>query len=105
MKWTIEVNGTERKYKNISFERKLDMVSPTKFDATIQYYNDINFMDTVQIKRDGYTEWKGYVESVEVTWDSNGRYLNLKGRDVSVILWKKYIEDFSNMTEKTYGFF
>jgi hypothetical protein len=103
--WTIEIGGTARQYKRIRFDRKLKMDSPTSFTASIKYYNNISYFDTVTIKRDGTTEWMGYVETIETTWDSDGRYLKISGRDASVILWKKYTENFSNSADKTLGFF
>ena len=109
--WTIEINGYSRKYSKISFERKLDMNSPTKFKAKIAYPTEltgdpaIRFMNTVTFKRNGTVEWSGYVEDMSNDWDKDGRFLNLQGRDASFILWKKYLEDFSNYVEKTAGFF
>jgi len=103
--WTIEVGGTARPYKSIDFERRLKRKSPTKFRALIQYYSGIDYFDLVQIKRDGTVEWKGFVETIKIEWDEDGRYLNINGRDTTVILWKKYIENFSNMHEDTAGFF
>jgi len=112
--WTIEVGGTSRKYRTINFERKLittDSNSPTEFSARVEYSSDIDFMNRVEIKRydsasDSTTiEWTGYVERRKILWDSGGRFLELGGRDASLILWKKYIEDFSNFTAGTAGFF
>lgn len=103
--WTISVGGTIRKFKTLKFERKLDMNSPTKFEAKIDYSSDIDFMDIVLMKRNGTVEWKGYVEDMITEWDKDGRYLTLKGRDASFIIWKKYLEDFGNYAEKTAGFF
>ncbi len=104
-KWTIEVGGIERKYTKISYEKKLDMNSPTKFKAVIENTLDIKFMDTVVFKRNGIALWKGYVEDKDVEWDKNGNFLNLSGRDAAFIIWKKYLEDFSNYAQKTAGFF
>lgn len=101
--WTIEINGISRKFKDIQFDRKLDMNSPTDFTAKIEFSTDIHFFDTVVIKRDGVAEWKGYIEGIDISWDNAGdnagRYLNLKGRDASVLLWKKYVDNFGSYTE------
>ena len=103
--WTIEVGGVARKYKNIKFERKLDRKSPTKFSATVEYASNISYFDLVKIKRDGTVEWKGFVEEIDIDWDKEGRYLYISGRDTTIILWKKYIENFSSMHKDTGGFF
>lgn len=103
--WTIFINGISRKYKTIGLDRKLDMNSPTEFRAKIESSSDIKFMDRVEIKRDNVNEWVGYIEEAETVWESDGVYLNVSGRDNSLILWKKYTEDFSNFVEKTQGFF
>ncbi len=103
--WTIEVGGASRKYKTMKFERKLDMNSPTKFTAKVEYSADIDFMNRVVIRRNGTAEWIGYVEGIKSEWDGTTRFLNLAGRDSAFIIWKKYVEDFGNYTEKTAGFF
>ena len=107
--WTIEVGGVSRKFQTLKFGRKLDMNSPASFEAKIDYSSSIDFMDVVVIKRNDVAEWKGYVEDKTVEWGGTTskveRYLTLKGRDAAFIIWKKYIEDFSNYAEKTAGFF
>jgi hypothetical protein len=103
--WTIEVGGSSRKYKKIDFERKLDNKTPSKFTATVEFNSGIDYWDLVEIKRDGTTEWKGFVEDKDEAWDSNNHLLNIGGRDTTVILWKKWSESFVDMHEATKGFF
>jgi len=103
--WTISVGGTDRKYKKIDLDRKVRMDSPPEFTATIEYGDDVNFNDEVLIKRDDKTEWKGFIEDMEIDWDENGRYLNIGGRDISLLIWRKYVENFTNMIKGTGGFF
>jgi len=106
--WTIEIGGIARKYKIISdFERRLKNDTPSSFHALIEYdsANPIDFFDLVEIKRDGTTEWKGFIETIDIVWDEGGRYYDVSGRDNSLILWKKFNENFSNMQEGTEGFF
>jgi len=103
--WQIFVGGVARNYRRGKFERKLETNSPAKFEATIQYNASIDYWDLVEFKRDGTTEYKGFVEILDIRWDENGRYLYISGRDTKVILWKKYSDNFSNMHEDTKGFF
>lgn len=105
--WTIEVGGVSRPYKTFNFARKVKMDAPTEFTATVKYDsgNPVDFFDLVNIKRNGTVEWKGFVESIETSWDEQARYWIIGGRDITVILWKKYSEDFSNFHEGTEGFF
>lgn len=104
--WTIEVGGSSRKYSNMNFERKLDRKTPTTFKAKIEYASPaVAFFDLVEIKRNGTTEWKGYVEAIEVEWDDSGRWYNVSGRDTTVILWKKYGEEFQQYADGIEGFF
>lgn len=103
--WQIFVGGVARNYRRGKFERRLETTKPTKFDATIQYNASIDYWDLVEFKRDGTTEYKGFVEILDIRWDENGRYLYIAGRDTKVILWKKYSDNFSNMHEDTKGFF
>src|SRR4030042_4874623 len=103
--WTIKIGGASRTYKKITLNRKIDKASPTKFSATVKYYSGLSFFDLVEIKRNGTTEWKGFVEEIDVEWDDEGKYYSLSGRDITLILWKKYAENYSNMHENTAGFF
>jgi len=103
--WTIEIGGTSRNYRDINIARKLGRESATEFSATIEYYASINYFDLVEIKRDGTAEWKGYIEDIDIKWDKNGRFLRVYGRDTTLILWKKWGENFSNLHEGTLGFF
>ena len=103
--WEIYIANSSKKYKTINFNRALETDSPQTFSAKVAYDETINFWDLVEIKRDGTTEFKGYVESIEIDWGSQDRYLNISGRDVSVILWRKYGEGFTDMDEDLGGFF
>lgn len=106
--YTIEVDGISRKYINIpKFEQKLKNNSPTYFSCKVEYdtENLIDFWDLVEIKKNGVAVWKGYVETIDISWDEDGIYYNLSGRDTNVILWKKFNENFTNMHEGTNGFF
>ena len=112
VQWRIVVDSVTRPHKTINFDRKLKLESPTEFTATVKYdaENPIDFFDAVIIQRNysgaGWvTEWKGFIESIELAWSEDGRVWNIGGRDINVILWKKYSEDFSNMQEGTLGFF
>lgn len=103
--WTIEINGVSQNWKHLNFNRKLILNTPTNFSATIEYDSTIHFMDVVEIKRDGVTEWKGYIEKLQAYWDDTGQYYNISGRDATMILWKKYSDDFTNFAQKTAGMF
>lgn len=103
--WTISVGGIDRKYKQIDLNRKVRMDSPPEFAAIIEYADNVDFNDEVLIKRDGLIEWKGLIEDIEIDWDDIGRYLNIGGRDISLLIWRKYVENFANMIEGTGGFF
>lgn len=104
--WTIEVGGTSRKYKNAKFERALKKDMPTSFEAQIQYASPaVDFFDLVEIKRNGTTEWKGFIETISIIWSEDGRYYNVAGRSTSLILWKKFNEEFTSYAEGIEGFF
>lgn len=103
--WTIEVGGTSRNYIDTDFERRLERTRPIYFSAIIKYASDIDYFDLVEIKRDGTVEWKGFIEDYNLNWDENGLYLDIKGRNTSILLWKKWSESFSNLHDDTKGFF
>lgn len=103
--WTIEINGVSKEYKELSFNRKLVLNNSTEFSAKIKYSSGIHFMDVVVLKRDGTAEWKGYIEKLNPYWDASGHYYNISGRDATMILWKKYNDDYTNFAQKTAGMF
>lgn len=104
--YTLEIGGVERAYLTFNYEDKLDKATPSRFDATIKYYADIEYFDLVEIKCNGTTEWKGFLEDLEIDWKgSGGRKIFVGGRDNSIIVWKKWCENFSNFHEGTSGFF
>lgn len=100
--WTIEIGGTSRSYRKITFKRSLDS-APTNFDATIEYSDDIDYWDIVEIINGTTTEWYGYIEKKNTKWDENGRYMVVGGRCRKAILWKKWNERFSDT--RINGFF
>src|SRR3990170_1106421 len=106
--YTVEIGGISRKYKKIpQYERQLKTNTVTSITLTVEYdtENPINFWDAIEIKKNGVSEWKGFVEGKNITCDKDGIYYEITGRDNSVILWKKFNENFSNMHEGTNGFF
>lgn len=103
--WKIFINDVEQKYLSLNFERKLMINTPTEFEATIMYSNNIHIMDIVKITRNDIVEWKGYIEELNPKWDEDKHVLNISGRDATFILWKKWSDDFCNFAEKTSGFF
>jgi len=105
--WTIEVDALGRRWKELNLNRQLNNDAPTSFDAQVEYdaENPVEFFDSVNIKKNGSSEWRGFIEHIEVIWAEDGRYYNISGRDVTVILWKKQTDNFVNMQENTQGFF
>lgn len=110
--WTVYVKhqkdsswGIARKWKTFDINKKVRMDSPTEFTATIEYDSAVIFNDLIKFERDGTIEWEGFTEDIEIAWDENGRYLNLAGRDLTLILWRKYVENFNNAISDTLGFF
>src|SRR3972149_2925676 len=103
--YTLEIGGVARKFVDLNYETKLVNKSPTKITAKIEYAADIDYFDLIEIKSDGTTEWKGFLEDKDIDWSSGGRYLDIGGRDTSVIEWKKWCENFINMHPDTGGFF
>ena len=104
----MEIGGISRKYNKIpQYERQLKTDNPTTISLTVEYDDDnlIDFWDVIEIKKNGVSEWKGFVEGIKITWDEDGIYYALTGRDSSLILWKKFNENFVNMHEGTNGFF
>jgi len=100
--WTIEVNSVTRKWKRIEYSMSLNS-DPTEFSAIIEYSSNISYFQYVEIKNNGTVEFAGYVESIIPSWDKSGRILEISGRYISVILWKKFTERFSD--SRLDGFF
>jgi len=110
--WTVFIKhqsdsswGIARKWKTFEINKKVRMDSPPEFTATVEYDSAVNFNDLIKFERDSTIEWEGFVEDIEISWDENGRYLNLGGRDITLLLWRKYVENFNNSISGTKGFF
>jgi hypothetical protein len=104
--YTLEIGGVEREYLTCDYEDKLKKSTPSRFDAVIKYYGDLNYFDLVEIKCNGDVEWKGFLEDMDIDWKSSGgRKIKVGGRDNSIILWKKWCDNYVNMHEGTSGFF
>jgi hypothetical protein len=97
--------GTARKWKKYEINEKVRQDSPPEFTATIEYDSGIQFNDLIRFDRDSVTQWVGFVEDLEIDWDQNSRYLLLGGRDLTYLLWRKYVENFNNAIKSTNGFF
>ena len=97
--------GPQRKWKQFETNQKVRQDSPPEFTTTVEYDSAINFNDLIRFDRDGVTQWVGFVEDIEVDWDQNSRYLLLGGRDLTYLLWRKYVENFNNAIKSTGGFF
>jgi len=97
--------GLPRKWTTFDVKKKVRMDSPPEFTATIEYDPNVTFNDLIQFVRDGNQEWVGFVEDIEIDWDEDGRFLNLGGRDLTLLLWRKYVENFNNPLPETEGFF
>ena len=97
--------GTARKWKKFEENKKVRQDSPPEFTATIEYDPSISFNDFIRFDRDGTPEWVGFVEDIQVAWDQSGRFHDLAGRDLTFLLWRKYVENFNNAISQTGGFF
>ena len=97
--------GTSRKWKNFETNKKVRQDSPPEYTATIEYDSSVTFNDVIRFDRDGLTEWVGFVEDIAISWDQSARFLNLAGRDLTFLLWRKYVENFNNQIQGTEGFF
>ena len=97
--------GTARKWEKFEENKKVRQDSPPEFTATIEYDPSISFNDFIRFDRDGTPEWVGFVEDIQVAWDQSGRFHDLAGRDLTFLLWRKYVENFNNAISQTGGFF
>jgi hypothetical protein len=43
--WTISINDEDRKYKTFETNKKVRMDSPPEFTATIEYADDVDFLN------------------------------------------------------------
>lgn len=106
--YTIEVGGIARNFTKIPiFGKQLKTDTCTSFNCTIEYddANPVDYWDIVEIKKNDIVVWKGFVETINPHWDETGIFQDIGGRDNSLILWKKFNENFTNMHKGTDGFF
>jgi hypothetical protein len=102
--YTLEINGVSVPYKKLSYSRELGL-TVTELTATVKYdssYAEAGFK-TLAVKNNGVLEWFGYLEKSNPVWTENGLFLEIWGRDVTVLLWKKWNERYSD--SRTQGFF
>lgn len=102
--YTLEINGVSVPYKKLSYSRELSL-TVTELTATVKYdssYAEAGFK-TLAVKNNGVLEWFGYLEKSNPVWTEDGLFLEIWGRDVTVLLWKKWNERYSD--SRTQGFF
>lgn len=80
----IEVNGVEYKnFKSASVMSNLDAIADTfEFDATVTKINPLPFTlnDECKISADGVTVLTGFIEGINVTYNSRTHTVNIFGR-------------------------
>lgn len=100
-RYTLEINGTEREFFRIHFIKSHPTPDPDTFD--IQVGQDvgelINYFDTVEIKKDGISDFYGFVEKITPQVGQSGLTYKVEGRCWKLIIWKKFTERFVDNRE------
>ncbi|MGQ9543680.1 MAG: discoidin domain-containing protein [Candidatus Bathyarchaeia archaeon] len=85
--YTVEIEGKQYYPVNIFFSKNVDFRTPNDFELVFaDVESGINLDNTVDIKRDGTTIFRGKVETVETYKTGDNVEFRVSGRDISVKL-------------------
>lgn len=102
--WTVNIAGTNYPWKKIHFIKEHPTPDPDTYEVTLKgRVTTINYSDYVVIRRNGVIKFFGYVENIDDSDEGGPDDTIISGRNRKLILWKKYMERFSDT--RLEGFF
>lgn len=98
---TLEVDGVEKYFLNIQYTKNHPTEDPDTFELhlTPDEATGIDFFDQVVIKKDGVTEFVGFIEEITPEVGEDGLEYTFTGRCWKLILWKKYTDKYQESRE------
>lgn len=94
----IEIRGNEKHFIRLHYIKNHPSPNPDTFDIrmTEEDADEINYWDAIDIRKDGVTEFYGFVEEKTPTVGEDGLEYVLTGRCWKVVPWKKQTERFTD---------
>lgn len=98
---TLHIGGIEKYFIKLHYTKNHPSPDPDIFDLTLtpEEVTGIKNFDVVEIKKDGVTEFYGFVEEITPDLGDDGLEYVVSGRCWKVILWKKWTERYQESRE------
>ena len=98
---TLEIDGVLKYYINLHYAKSHPSPDPDTFDLRLipEEASSINFFDQVVIKKDGVTEFVGFVEEKTPEVGEDGLEYLITGRCWKLLVWKKWTERYQESRE------
>lgn len=93
----LYINGVEKNFIKLHYVKQHPNPDPDTFEVTLDEdaAGDVDHFQTVEVRKDGVTEYYGFVEEITPSEDSeSGTDVVVSGRCWKLLLWKKYNERF-----------
>lgn len=99
--YELLINGTKRNYIKVHYVKNHPDPDPDTFDVTVNYDVGelVNYFDSVEVRKNGVTEFYGFVEDIDPQKGTDGLEYLLTGRCWKVLVWKKSTERFQESRE------
>lgn len=97
----IEIRGDEKRFVKLHYIKNHPSSYPDTFDMRMlaEDADDINYWDIIDIRKDGVSEFVGFVEEKTPIIGENGLEYFITGRCWKVVSWKKQTERFIETRE------
>jgi hypothetical protein len=98
---TLYIGGVEKFFVRVHYVKSHPSSDPDTFDIVLtpEQMTGIDNFDIVEIKKDGNTEFYGFVEEITPEIGDDGLEYLVSGRCWKVILWKKWTERYQESRE------
>ena len=98
---TLYIGGVEKFFLRVHYVKSHPSSDPDTFDVVLtpEQMTGIDNFDVVEIKKDGNTEFYGFVEEITPEIGEDGLEYTISGRCWKVILWKKWTERYQESRE------
>lgn len=98
---TLEIAGSEKYFVHLHYVKSHPNPDPDTFDLVLtpEEATGVTYFDEVVIKKDGVTEYVGFVEEITPEIGEDGLEYSITGRCYKLIIWKKFTERFQESRE------
>jgi len=97
----IEIRGDQKRFLRLHYVKNHPSPYPDTFDMRMiaEDVDDINYWDKIDIRKDGVTEFVGFVEEKTPVIGEDGLEYVISGRCWKAVAWKKQTERFIETRE------